>query len=206
MGQSQTREHAPRATRRDALRVAEAVDPLRCAATPGFNHLLRRTQHAQADGSSDSIRWTLGRFAVVALMSTTMVAAPANAGLVTYDISFSANTFQVGAGGNPAPVDPVTGEVIITFDPTVAVTDSTANIRRDSLNIKLGSAISFSYDPTMDNGLLTIGGINDGAGSIIYNPSTNDFWLFIENFTTTPTFDQLGYTQTSVSSDNLFYT
>lgn len=143
---------------------------------------------------------------LVALMAAATVAAPAKADLVTYDISFSATDFYIGAGSNPAPVSPVTGEVTITFDPTVAVTNSTANITLDNLNIVLGSAISFSYDPTMDGGLLTIGGINDGAGSIIYSPSTNDFWLYIENFSTTPTFDQLGYTQTSVSNDNFFYT
>lgn len=143
---------------------------------------------------------------LIVLLATAAVAAPVDAGLVTYTVDFSANTFQVGSGPDPAPVDPVIGQVTLTFDPTVAVTNSIANIALNSLNIALGSAIAFSYDPTNNNGLLAIGGINAGADTIIYDPSTNDFWLFITNFTIAPVFDQLGYTQTAVSDDNLFYT
>ncbi len=51
-----------------------------------------------------------------------------------------------------------------------------------------------------------MGGVASGADTIIYSPSTNDFWLHIDDFAGTPAFQQLGYTQTSVSSDNLFYT
>ena len=86
-------------------------------------------------------------------------------------------------------------------------TDETAGITLDSLNIALGSALSFSYSTTGGfAGILVVGGIADGASAIQYSPSTDDFWLFINNFTTTPTFKQVGYTQTAVSSDNLFYT
>jgi hypothetical protein len=138
------------------------------------------------------------------------VAAPANGSMTTYDVTFSANTFQVGAGSDPAPVDPVTGEFKITLDPTVSVVNDTADISLVSLNIALGSALSFTYNPAADGpfvpGTLRVGGLFDGADSIQFDPSTNDFWLQIPSFTTAPAFEQLGYTQTSVSSDNLFYT
>jgi hypothetical protein len=138
------------------------------------------------------------------------VAAPANGGMMTYDVTFSANSFQVGAGSNPAPVDPVTGEFKITLDPTVSVVNDTADISLTSLNIALGSALAFTYNPAVDGsfsaGTLRVGGLYDGADAIQFDPSTNDFWLQIASFTTAPAFSQLGYTQTSVSSDNLFYT
>ena len=138
------------------------------------------------------------------------VAAPANGETTTYDVTFSANTFQVGVGSDPAPVDPVTGEFKITLDPTVSVMNDTADISLVSLNIALGSALSFNYDPAVDGsfaaGTLRVGGLYDGPDAIQFDPSTNDFWLQITNFATAPAFEQLGYTQTSVSSDNLFYT
>jgi hypothetical protein len=138
------------------------------------------------------------------------VAATANGGTMTYDVTFSANSFQVGAGSNPAPVDPVTGEFKITLDPTVSVVNDTADISLTSLNIALGSPLAFTYNPAQDGGFspgtLRVGGLADGADSIIFNPSTNDFWLQIFSFATAPAFEQVGYTQTSVSDDNLFYT
>jgi PEP-CTERM motif-containing protein len=138
------------------------------------------------------------------------VAAPANGAMTTYDVTFSANTFQVGAGSDPAPVDPVTGEFKISLDPTVSVINDTADISLTSLNIALDSPLAFTYNPAQDGGFapgtLRVGGLADGADSIIFNPSTNDFWLQIFSFATAPAFEQVGYTQTSVSDDNLFYT
>jgi hypothetical protein len=37
-------------------------------------------------------------------------------------------------------------------------------------------------------------------------PSTNDFYLHINNFTTAPTFGQLGYSQTSVGPQSYYFT
>ena len=87
-------------------------------------------------------------------------------------------------------------------------TDETSGITLDSLNIALGSPLSFSYNPSGGAlpGVLVVGGVNDGAQIVKYSPSTDDFWLFISDFATTPTFTQVGYSQTAVSSDNLFYT
>lgn len=128
----------------------------------------------------------------------------AQAGLVTYDVSFTAHDFQTGVGANPPPVDPVTGSFTVTLDPTLDVNNSTANITLGSLNLTLGSAISFSYDK--DSDFLTVGGIQGGSGVVQFNPSSNDFWLFITNFTTNPEFFQVGYSQTAVSGANLFFT
>jgi hypothetical protein len=134
-----------------------------------------------------------------------VMAGAANAALVHDLVTFSASNFTVGSGSDPAPVDPVTGSFEISFDPTQTYTDETAGIALDTLNIALGSALSFSTTGAFA-GVLVVGGINDGASSIIFNPSTDDFWLFINNYATTPSFKQLGYTQTSVSTDNLFFT
>ncbi|MCA8868171.1 MAG: VPLPA-CTERM sorting domain-containing protein [Rhodobacteraceae bacterium] len=128
----------------------------------------------------------------------------ATAAVVSYDVSFSANTFATGSGPDPAPVDPVTGDFTITLDTALDYTGQTAGITLGSLNIALGSTLSFNYNHTLDR--LSVGGIHFGSDVIQFNPSTNDFWLFIDNFTGVAAFDQLGYTQTAVSSNNLFYT
>lgn len=171
---------------------------------------------------SRTVRTLLGRMAVLAngktvgialaAMLLAAAAAPANAGNMTYDVSFSANTFFGGTNAplydnGGAPVDPVTGSFTVTLDPTLVYTNSTAGISLNSLNIALGSSLSFSYDPAGGTpGRLRVGGISGGSDVIFINPSSNDFWLFIDDFATTPTFEQLGYSQTATGPANLFYT
>jgi PEP-CTERM motif len=133
----------------------------------------------------------------------------ANAALVHDLVTFTASNFETDVGSSPAPVDPVTGSFTISFDPTLSYTDETAGITLTpgSLNIALGSTLSFSYNaPTsmLPATTLVVGGISDGAQQVQFNPSTDDFWLFINDFAVTPSFDQVGYSQTAVSSDNLF--
>lgn len=77
----------------------------------------------------------------------------------------------------------------------------------NNLNIALGSDISFSYNPSgttppvgLSTGELRVGCLNFGADTIETSPATNDFWLFINNFTSAPTFGQLGYVQTADSN------
>jgi len=135
-----------------------------------------------------------------------------SAGTVTDLVTFSAGPFT--ATGGSVPVNPVTGSFTITFDPTQTYVDSTSGITSDSLNIALGSALAFDYSPTAQTigvttytaGELVVGGVANGAGQLAF-PSglTDDFWLFINTFATTPTFFQVGYTQVS-AGDNLFYT
>ena len=144
----------------------------------------------------------------IALTLALQTSVPAIGAPITYDVSFIANNFQTI--NVPAPVDPVVGSFTITLDPSLAVTDDTAGITLNSLNIALGSPISYTYNPAPSGpfaaGTLRVGGLSDGADSVTYSPSTNDFWLQITNFATTPAFEQVGYSQTSVSNDNLFYT
>ena len=153
------------------------------------------------------LRHAVGAAAVFGLLIVCV--SRSNADVMTYDVEFEANSFVVGSGPDPAPVDPVLGSFQITFDPTLTYVDETSGISLNSLNIALSSALSFSYDPDSDafgGGTLIVGGISSGAGVITFFPSTNDFWLFITDFASAPAFEQLGYTQTSVSNDNLFFT
>ena len=145
---------------------------------------------------------------LLALLYITASLAPAIGAPITYDVSFRATNFV--SINVAAPVDPVVGSFQITLDPTVAVVDDTADITFKSLNIALDSPLSFTYNPAPDGlfaaGTLPSVELSDTADTVQYNPSTNDFWLQIGNFATAPTFIQVGYSQTSVSSDNLFYT
>ena len=108
-------------------------------------------------------------------------------------------------------MDPVTGSFTISFDPTLSYADQTAGITLTpgSLNIALSSALSFSYNAPgsgLPTGTLVVGGLQAGAQMVQFGPSTNDFWLFITSFASAPAFDQVGYSQTSVSANNLFDT
>jgi hypothetical protein len=104
----------------------------------------------------------------------------------------------------------VTGSFTITFDPTQTYTDDSTDITNTVLTgITSDSVFAFDYSPTGNaNGAadeLVVGGLNDGACCVLIDPSPiqNDFYLHILNFTTSPTFEQLGYT---ASSDTYFYT
>ena len=92
----------------------------------------------------------------------------------------------------------MTGSFTILFDPTLTYTNSTTAITLNSLNITLGSALSFDYSPTGNgNGSadeLVVGGVEEGAIS----PSANDLYLHIDTFTGSLVFEQLGYSQTHI--------
>ena len=141
--------------------------------------------------------------AVAAVFSGILALSPASAATVSDLVTFSATDFQTINA--PAPVDPVTGSFTLTFDPTQDYLNSTTGISLKSLNIALGSSLSFTYNHTND--FLQVGGLFDGAGTIQIAPSTDDFFLQIFGLGAgAPTFNQLGYTQASFSSDNEFYT
>ena len=129
----------------------------------------------------------------------------------TWDVTFSATPF-FSAFGQPVPADPVTGEFQITLDDAAISLDQTAGITLVSLNgIVLDSALSFTYSAAgvvgeSDPGEFVVGGAFDGAAHVQFSPSTNDFWLFIPDFLTSPTLQQMGYSQTAVDDDNLFFT
>lgn len=137
-------------------------------------------------------------------LGVVLMAAPANAIPVTKDVTFSGSPVQDFLGVSVPPVDPVTGSFSITLDPTLTYTNS-GGITSESVNLVVSSSWVFNYDPGTDR--LEVGGSSAGADTVIFDPSTNDFWLFINGFLSgSPTFVQIGYSQTSVSARNLFGT
>ena len=140
-----------------------------------------------------------------------MGAQAANAAPVNDLVTFTASGFT-SAFGQPVPTDPVTGSFTITFDPTQTYVDQTIGITLKSLNISLGSALAFDYSPTADtNGdadELVVGGLQAGAGSVFLSPTVfDDFYLHILTYSSTPTFQQVGYTTSSATADsNYFFT
>ncbi len=144
---------------------------------------------------------------------------PASAALVTDYVTFTATGFTTDYGQAP-PVNPVTGSFTITYDPTLNYMDDTVDITSNSLNIALDSALAFTYYNPASNPSgfspdeLIVGGIEDagcnggntGSECVQISPSTNDFTLQIDDFSTTPTFGFLGYSQTSAGSQAWFYT
>jgi PEP-CTERM motif len=135
-------------------------------------------------------------------------ATSASAADETFNVTFTANNFTSNFG-QPA-VDPVEGSFTITLDPAKTYLDETVGITLDTLNIALAYPIAFDYSPTgtVDStpGELVVGGTNDGAARVIFNPPTSDLWLFIDNFFTTHNFDQLGYSQAYTQTESLFFT
>jgi hypothetical protein len=147
--------------------------------------------------------------------------SPASASTITDNVTFTAYFTSPNYGGGTGssgytsgatPASPVTGSFTITFDPTQTYTDDTADISNPVLGgITSDSAFSFDYSPnsytigatTFAAGELVVGGVNDGACCIVLPSSTNDFYLHVLTFTTTPTFDQFGY---ATANDDYFYT
>jgi hypothetical protein len=141
-------------------------------------------------------------FRLKCLVATSVLAltiGSVNAATVTDDVTFSATSFT----GGPPPsytggtsVDPVTGSFTITFDPTQTYLDSTG-ITLNTQNISLASPLVFDYSPSayapFAAGELVVGGSSAGAANVLLESGNADFYLQILTFTTTPTFQQLGY-------------
>ena len=135
-----------------------AYSPLNATATRG--ELVNR-----------SIMWLSALVASGAVLG----AGAAKAALVHDLVTFTASNFETDVGSSPVPVDPVTGSFTISFDPTLNYTDETAGITLTpgSLNIALGSTLSFSYNaPTsmLPATTLVVGGISDGAQMVQFSP------------------------------------
>jgi hypothetical protein len=143
--------------------------------------------------------------------SVAVGAQAADAALVHDLVTFTASGFT-SAFGEPVPTDPVTGSFTITFDPTQTYVDQTVGITLNSLNISLGSTLAFDYSPTAnshgDADELVVGGLQAGADSVFLSPTVfDDFYLHIFAYSSTPTFQQLGYTTSSATADsNYFFT
>jgi hypothetical protein len=85
----------------------------------------------------------------------------ANASPISRTFNFTASAFTDIIGSATAPISTVTGSITVTFDPTVAETDDTTDIVLNSLNIALGSPISFDYFNASDQ--IVFGGLQFGA-------------------------------------------
>jgi hypothetical protein len=116
-----------------------------------------------------------------------VAAVPARATLMTETIDFTAS----GLGPGTAPVDPVTGSVTLTFDPTLEyLTPTTTGITLNSLNIPVGSTVGFEYG----QGYLSIGTVDPLFGFIF--ASTDDFGVLIAGIgTDTPALVTLIYSE-----------
>ena len=96
----------------------------------------------------------------------------------------------------------MTGAFTITFDPALSYPDTTDGIVLDSLDIRLGSALSFNYDSTADS--LAVGGIHAGTDTVQFAPASDDFFLSINGFiSANPIFGRVDYAQVG-ATDNLF--
>lgn len=98
-----------------------------------------------------------------------MISAPAHAAVVTKTYNFSASNFFPTPTPPPTPV--VIGSFTLQFDDAVAVTDATAGLTINSLNIPVTSQIVYTYE-LGQYGFLRFGGIESGTGQLRQN--TND--------------------------------
>ncbi len=144
----------------------------------------------------------LGAAAVLAFAAT-----PSAAAIIAENVSFSISGLQ-SINSDPATPDPVTGSFNITLDTSTDHSSETSGISLTSLNIALGSQISFDYNMAQD--LLFVGGIaqapacTDGPDCIQILPADNDFFLQIKNFSTSPTISGFGFGQTASPNDFWF--
>jgi len=122
--------------------------------------------------------------------------APAYATVISETIAFDATNVMAISGSNPVPVNPVFGSVTLTFDTALSYTNATTGITLNSLNIPLGSAIAFNYNPGVSNGYLTLGGLQNNVAGL--SNLTNDFRaIFLSASTAKPTFASVQYSETA---------
>ena len=114
-----------------------------------------------------------------------MTSLPAAATPMTYSYDFSAGSFPAGA-----PVDPVTGDVTLTIDPSIG--DSSGTVDDISINLTLSnpSSVGYVYDATNDR--LIIGDPVLGVEAL--SLSSPDFYLvFFAPFSAAPVYSNLTY-------------
>ena len=143
-----------------------------------------------------SMRTNMAFLAALAIAGPPVSAASAATVSDHFDITEAGSAFTsipYPATG-PALTSPVTLSFDITFDPTISYADeTTTGISNFTSSLAIDSPVSFSYDAATH--FLTVGGTSDGTGYVQQN--TNDFYLHIENFTTTPDVQQVGFTTTA---------
>jgi PEP-CTERM motif len=157
---------------------------------------------------------------LLAALVMSLATLPASASTIVDNVTFTAyfTSPNYGGGAGPlytsgaTPASPVTGSFTLTFDPTQTYLDNTAAITNPVLGgITSDSVFAFDYSPnaytigitTFAAGELVVGGSAAGACCIDLD-TANDFYLQILTFTTSPTFNQLGYA--TYPSNDYFYT
>lgn len=130
----------------------------------------------------------------------------ARAVLITRTFDFSASGFYGGLGpAVPAPVDPLVGSFIVTFDPDLNALGVTAGIVLQSLNLSFAGPISYSYQVAGEE--LSVGGPEipavgapagvDSFGVQIDNATSFDPYLRVANYS------QVGQTYFTSTAGNV---
>lgn len=137
-------------------------------------------------------------FRIVAALIGLLVASPASAAVVSKTYTFSATNFIGFAHDLLVPIDNLVGSFRLTFDDTAFVTDTTAGLSSPTISIPVNSAIGYYYS---GDGLFVLGGLESGVNTI--EGETNDFFMVISSFNTTPMFESIVYE--NLSQPNFFY-
>jgi hypothetical protein len=142
----------------------------------------------------------MARAAGLAAMAMLPGAPLATAEPIVQTFNFSATNFSNILGSDPAPVDPVTGSITVSWDNANFYTNETVGLVVNSLNIQI-DAVGFNYRPataTSNPDHLQIGGLIGGIGGI--NLNTYDFSIeFVNASSTSPAALGLGYVQNGSS-------
>ena len=142
---------------------------------------------------------TVLRRVTVALFVLVMTAVSAQASIITLNYNFTASGFDPAS----APVDPVTGSFLVTFDNSqLFFFDVTEGVSVTDLNIALGSAPAIAYFQDMD--MLVIGGLESGSDNVSGDPATDDFYLQINTVSTLPTLAYFTYAQKASGPGGFF--
>jgi len=121
--------------------------------------------------------------ASVAFLALVVPVAPAAAS--TYQITFAASDFDF----QPAPVPFVLGQIDVTFDPASPSAEyENGPAKLDFVNFNL-TDVGYFYNSDTDE-VAVGGGIANQIGSV---GGVDDFVLWIESFSTDPTFGMLEY-------------
>jgi hypothetical protein len=129
---------------------------------------------------------------LLGLLALGLLAEPfvADAAIISGTYNFSAANFNNGFAD-------LSGSINLTFDNSIAVSNSTTNIIVNSLSRIIGSQIAFSYDPAFDE--LRIGGMGAGGVSGLAT-NTDDFYIRLLSASASPTFSNASQTKTGSGS------
>jgi hypothetical protein len=132
----------------------------------------------------------MNKMILVAAFLVSGFAGSERSSATSYQITFGASDFSDPDFNSPAPVPFVLGQFDLSFD---RGHDITGDATVDFLNIN-SESVGFEYPPS-DFGpppdFMVISGLRDSG----VMSQTDDFFLTITNFSTSPTFDAFAYAQ-----------